>query len=199
MSALKIIEGVIEREKGYVDHPADRGGPTCWGITEKVARRYGYTGRMQDLPRSLAQRIYFDWYVVQPGFDGVVSVSEAIGEEVVDTGVNMGPQRAGEFLQRVLNVLNKEARLWPDLKLDGKCGPATIEAMRKALDARPGYTRWANERVILTGLNALQGARYIEIAERDPSQEAFVFGWLRTRVLVQEDAAFFAPGGKSNG
>ncbi len=31
-------------------------------------------------------------------------------------------------------------------------------------------------------LNALQGARYIEIAEQRPAQQAFVFGWLSERV-----------------
>jgi len=28
-----LIEALIEREDGYVDHPADKGGPTCFGIT----------------------------------------------------------------------------------------------------------------------------------------------------------------------
>ena len=32
----RLIEGVLEREGGFVDHPADRGGPTCFGITEAV-------------------------------------------------------------------------------------------------------------------------------------------------------------------
>lgn len=33
-----LIDAVIDREGRYVNHPADRGGPTCWGITEAVAR-----------------------------------------------------------------------------------------------------------------------------------------------------------------
>jgi len=28
----QLIEDVIEREWDYVDHPADRGGPTRWGL-----------------------------------------------------------------------------------------------------------------------------------------------------------------------
>jgi lysozyme family protein len=30
---------LIEREGGYVNHPADKGGPTCFGITETVRGR----------------------------------------------------------------------------------------------------------------------------------------------------------------
>jgi lysozyme family protein len=28
-----LIDGLIDREGGIVDHPADKGGPTCFGIT----------------------------------------------------------------------------------------------------------------------------------------------------------------------
>ena len=33
MTTKEIIDGIIKREGGYVDHPADRGGPTKFGIT----------------------------------------------------------------------------------------------------------------------------------------------------------------------
>ena len=46
-----LIDGLIEREGGYVNHPADKGGPTCFGITEAVARAHGYAGAMRSLPR----------------------------------------------------------------------------------------------------------------------------------------------------
>lgn len=58
MDATTLIEDVIDREGGYVDHPADRGGATRYGITQAVARAEGYTGAMRDLPRALAARIY---------------------------------------------------------------------------------------------------------------------------------------------
>jgi lysozyme family protein len=40
----ELINALIEREGGYVNHPADRGGPTRYGITEAVARAHGYGG-----------------------------------------------------------------------------------------------------------------------------------------------------------
>ena len=53
-----LIDGLIEREGGYVNHPADKGGPTCFGITEAVARAHGYAGAMRNLPRMEAAAIY---------------------------------------------------------------------------------------------------------------------------------------------
>ena len=40
-----LINDLIEREGGYVNHPADKGGPTCFGITEAVARRMAMRAR----------------------------------------------------------------------------------------------------------------------------------------------------------
>src|SRR3546814_18148271 len=53
-----LIEAVIAREGGYVDDPADRGGATRWGITERVARQPGYAGAMRAFPRDEAAAIY---------------------------------------------------------------------------------------------------------------------------------------------
>ena len=38
MQIDSLIDEVIDREGGYVNHPADKGGPTRWGVTEAVAR-----------------------------------------------------------------------------------------------------------------------------------------------------------------
>lgn len=58
----KIINAIIAREGGYVNDPADSGGPTRYGITEKVARQHGFKGDMRDFPHSLAYCIYADRY-----------------------------------------------------------------------------------------------------------------------------------------
>ncbi|HMP47003.1 MAG TPA: glycosyl hydrolase 108 family protein, partial [Sphingopyxis sp.] len=85
-----LIDAVIDREDGYVNHPADRGGPTCWGITEAVARAEGYAGPMRNLPRAEAAAIYRRLYWLRPGFDQVAKRAAAIAAELFDTGVNMG-------------------------------------------------------------------------------------------------------------
>lgn len=51
-------------EKGFFDDPA--GGPTMYGVTQAVARAWGYQGDMRHLPLETAQAIarseYFDRY-----------------------------------------------------------------------------------------------------------------------------------------
>ena len=178
MNIEKLIDGILDREGGYVDHASDRGGPTCWGITEAVARANGYNGDMRAMPQGFAREVYRKRYWLEPGFDRVARHSETLAEELADTGVNMGPSTAGKFLQRALNVLNLEAKVFPDLAVDGKIGPGTLTALAAYLKHRGR----SGELVLMTAVNCLQGARYIEIAEARQSQEAFVYGWLRERV-----------------
>src|SRR6476469_10583881 len=96
----RLIDELIEREGGYVDHPADNGGPTCFGITEAVARAHGYAGPMRRLSREAAASIYRRLYWLRPGFDQVATRSAAVAAELFDTGVNMGPGVSVTFLQR---------------------------------------------------------------------------------------------------
>jgi len=177
---MKLIDELIEREGDFVDHPSDKGGPTCWGITEAVARADGYLGHMKDFPREWAERLYWRKYISAPGFDKVLLVSPLIGEELIDTGVNMGETLPGPWLQRTLNLLNQQARAFPDLVVDGQIGPATISALRSVLDKRGRD----GELVIMRCLNCLQGNRYFEITEKREKNEDFFFGWLRNRVVI---------------
>ncbi|EPA3167239.1 glycosyl hydrolase 108 family protein, partial [Yersinia enterocolitica] len=43
MTKNDIFEAILGKEGEYVNHPDDKGGPTRWGITQKVARAHGYT------------------------------------------------------------------------------------------------------------------------------------------------------------
>lgn len=172
------IDALIAREGGYVDHPADRGGPTNWGITEHVARANGWTGTMRELPRSEAARLYRRLYWETPRFDAVAKISATIAAELFDTGVNMGPTVATGFLQRALNALNRNARDCPDVPLDRTLGPVTLGALRAYLEARgkPGET------VLLKAMEALQGAHYIAITESRRANEAFLYGLIANRI-----------------
>lgn len=178
MDIEQLIDDVITREGGYGDHPADRGGPTRWGITQQVARAHGYHGAMAAFPRAQAVEIYRRLYWTQPRFAFVAELAPKVAAELFDTGVNMGPATAAKFLQRALNALNRSQRDYPDLIVDGKVGPGTLAALSNFMDARGRD----GEAVLLKALEALQGARYIELAEARPASEAFVYGWLANRI-----------------
>ncbi|MCW8965193.1 MAG: hypothetical protein OQK82_00690 [Candidatus Pacearchaeota archaeon] len=180
MSILKdsIINGIIDREGDFVNNPNDSGGPTRWGITQQVARENNYIGPMERLPKHLAFSIYEKRYWAPLNLDAIEKLSTPITQELADTAANQGVNRAARFLQRALNVLNNKATQWPDLVVDGQLGDKTIEALKKYLFIR-GI---AGEVVLFNMLNSLQGAFYIELAERREKDEEFIFGWFTGRV-----------------
>ncbi|MGP6911645.1 glycosyl hydrolase 108 family protein, partial [Klebsiella pneumoniae] len=81
MTADQIIEGILGKEGGYVDHPSDKGGPTRWGITQTTARAHGYTGDMRNLPRETAKQILLSDYWTGPRFDQVAALSTLLADE----------------------------------------------------------------------------------------------------------------------
>ncbi len=177
-SIEQLLDELIAREGGYVNNPADKGGATKFGITEAVARANGYAGSMRDLPLDEAVAIYRRLYWLRPAFDRVAELAPAVAAELFDTGVNMGSAVAATFLQRALTALNRNARDFPDLVPDGRIGTGTLAALKSFLGARPE----GGEQVLLAALNALQGERYLRLAERRPANEAFLYGWLANRV-----------------
>lgn len=117
----------------------------------------------------VGEAIYLKLYWERPGFDNVAIRYPRVAAELFDTGINMDTATAGAFLQRPLNAL-----VGVTLVLNGAIGP-------KSLDALVQFRRLhgaAGEAALLKALDALQGERYISIAEARPSQRAFVFGWL---------------------
>lgn len=174
------LEQSLGIEGDFSDDPADSGGATRFGITEAVARRHGYQGPMRSLPPATAKDIYRADYWDAQNLDTVAINSRRIAWELFDTGVNMGTGQAGEFLQMSLNAFNRQATDYPDVEVDGEIGPQTLDALDAFLRLR-GHD---GETVLLRALNALQGAGYIELAERREKDERFVFGWFLQRIRI---------------
>jgi lysozyme family protein len=179
MDVEALVSALIEREGGYVANAADKGGPTCFGITESVARANGYRGPMRQLPREEAAAIYTRMYWLRPRFDEIARRSPRLAAELFDTGANMGPAVAVTFLQRALTALNRNGKDYPDLVPDGRVGPMTIAALDAFLKLRG---KSSGETVLLRAIEALQGERYLRLAERRPANEAFLYGWLANRI-----------------
>lgn len=175
----KALAHTLGIEGGFSDDPADSGGATNFGITEAVARAFGYTGPMEQLPKRLAIEIYQRNYWDLLNLDDVSHYSERIALEMFDTAVNTGTGFAGTCLQRTLNACNNEQKDFADLVVDGLIGRATLAALAAFLTKREK----AGEDVIVETLNALQGAFYVGLVERRPKDEKFFFGWVFQRVL----------------
>jgi lysozyme family protein len=178
MDIEELIDEVIGREGGYSNHAADTGGATRWGVTEAVARAHGYRGDMRAFPREEAVAVYRRIYWLRPGFDRVAEHSMRVAAELFDTGVNMGPGVAAGFLQRALNALNRNERDYADVPVDRRIGDAAVAALTRFL-ARRGPD---GEKVLLKAMEALQGERYLSLAEQRPANEAFLYGWLANRL-----------------
>lgn len=178
MDISALIDEAIAREGGYGHHPADRGGPTNFGITQTVARANGYAGDMRKLPRALAETIYRRLYWERPGYAFVAEVAPDIAADLFDSAVNMGPGTATGFLQRALNALNRNQKDYPDLKVDRTIGAKTLAALSAFMALRGK----AGEKVLLKAVEALQGERYLALAESRPANEAFLYGWLANRI-----------------
>lgn len=181
MSFEESFAKVVGLEGRYAEHPDDSGGATTYGITERAARAYGYTGLMRDMPLAVAHEIYRARYWDRLHLDEVVNIAGSrVADEVFDTAVNQGATAAGTYLQRSLNALNLKGTAYADVQVDGDIGPMTIAALRAFVRRRGAQ----GTTVLLRALNALQGAFYIELAERRERDESFVYGWLLNRVTI---------------
>lgn len=177
MTLESIIEGILGKEGGFVDHPDDRGGATNWGITERVARDHGFMGDMRDLTRAEAKRILEADYWFKPRLNRVADISLSVAIELADTGVNMGPAFPARTLQRWLNAFNGRE---PELAVDGVIGPRTLAALTQFVQARGKD----GEEVLVKALNCTQGHRYLELTESRRANESFIFGWVKNRVQL---------------
>lgn len=160
------------------NHVSDRGGKTKHGITERVARANGYAGQMYALTAPEAERIAKSQYWDVLNCDRIAQHSEPIAAEMFDTLFHGG--EPGQWLQEALNLFNRRGADYPDMKVDGRIGPLTLDCLRAYL-ARRGNE---GERVMVTVLNVFQGTRLAAIIQGNPTQEDFAFGWFLNRVCV---------------
>lgn len=152
---------MIAREGGYFNHPADKGGPTKYGVTlATLSKARGKQATIKDV-RALcieeAKAIYRESYYRAPG---IHKLPRLIQEQVFDISVNSGPDRAVRMLQEALNVLGSR------LVVDGKIGRKTIGAAQLHPSA-----------YINNVLAHLRLAFFEGLVRRSPSQRAFLKGW----------------------
>lgn len=151
-----IIDAVIKREGAKdTDNPNDSGGRTRYGISERWNPELWRNG-----PPTLDQaRLHYrNVYILNVGFDKVQP--PFLQEQLIDFGVNSGPQTALMHLQKLLGLTQ-----------DGKLGPATLGTIALRDPIRLN-NQLVDDRVLMLG----------RIVQKHPNDLEFLFGWL-TRAL----------------
>ena len=168
---LNAVEAVLKAEGGFVNHPADRGGPTNWGITQRVyaefKKRPVTVDEVRNMPRSEAIAIYKANYWDKVGGDEIKHYATAL--TLFDQAVNRGVGAVVRQAQSVVGVVS-----------DGALGPKTLAA----LNAMP-------DTVFVPRFLALAENSYKSIVANNPSQSVFLKGWLNRLDKVRSEATKF--------
>ena len=164
----EMVDAILKREGGFVDHPADRGGPTKFGVTLKTLASWrGKPVDANDI-RSLqveeARDIFRTLYYERPKID---QLPQLIRSLVFDMSINHGPGTAIKLLQQVLNDNRQPCRI------NGGIGDETLKCAQAAVDDLGLGEKIINELV------ERRIGLYQSIVERDASQRVFLEGWLQ--------------------
>ena len=150
-----LLQQLSEKEGCFSDHPADTGGRTDGGISEKWNPDLWADGKVTDEER---RKRYVERYVLGPGFDKIQDYH--LMSHLVDFGVNSGPATAIMALQRILEV-----------DVDGVIGPQTLGALASR-EIRSINNLLVAERVKMLG----------RIVTRAKNQLVFLNHWLQRAV-----------------
>lgn len=154
-----LIDGVLRREGGYVNHQDDRGGATNLGITQRtytmwrVEQGLGFQD-VKDISRGEARAIYRDKYWAPARCDDLPA---SVREIHFDAAVNHGVTRAARLLQEAAGA-----------DTDGRLGPMTLTAAHRM-----------DPDLLVAKYVAARYRFYGSIIDRDRSQLTFITGWMR--------------------
>lgn len=182
MSNFEIAYEITERFEGlYSNDLDDSGGETFKGISRKKNPYWeGWktvdslksngtfpeiletSGVLMTSVKRFYKTNYFDVFRGD-------TLPEDLAIEMYDTAVNQGRKRAITYLQESLNLLNRNNKIYQDMKVDGLYGSITHERLGQ-------YLKKDSLDRLLTVMNIMQGARYIELMKANPTQEKWV-GW----------------------
>lgn len=177
-------------EGGYSNRSADRGGETYRGVSRVYNSDWlGWpiidkAKQSDDFPRQLANDRVLDSIVVTfyRSLWGRLHCqslpTQELADILFDTAILCGEATSVIYLQRSLNALNRQGKLWPDIEVDGRLGPATLAAVNKAASSAS---------LLIAAIGVIRGYAHIILAEKDQTQEENLRGWLSrlTQFLVE--------------
>ena len=124
-------------------------------------------------PQAQASAIYERQYIRAPGFLPLVEIDPAVAQEVIDTGVNMGPARPTRFFRRAVNATCNTS-----LPITDSMDAVTVKAWA---DCRANLGPVACVRM-LDSLDGQQRAEYDRLVRVNPKLKVFHRGWINHRI-----------------
>lgn len=165
----------LGNEGGYVNHPADPGGATNFGIIQRNLDKWNgahpeldFPGDVKSLTQAQAQAIYCADYW---RWDALVAPAIAI--KLFDIGVNCGTGTSIKLLQKAVNTL-----VAPPIAVDGQLGPGTL-----------GAANAQEPDALMQALCQIQKGYYQAIVDRNPTQSVFLKGWFTRAARIPEVAS----------
>jgi lysozyme family protein len=154
---------VLRLEGGFVNHPADKGGATKYGVILSTWKQYGYDKDKdgdidaedirllsEDDAKYIAKKVFWDF------FQGDFIVNQSIAEFIVDWGYNSGRVTVAKKLQRLLNVA-----------ADGLIGVQSLNAINIA-----------DQQNLFDVLKVARRVFVDNIVAQRPDQSVFHKGWV---------------------
>lgn len=159
---LAAVARVLKDEGRFVDNPADPGGATKFGISQRSYPNLD----IRNLTRDGAIEIYFrDWWTHFRFGD----LPSGIAAKVFDLAVNMGAAHATICLQRALRACGRA------IEDDGILGEETI----RSAAATVNFSREPVETsALMAALRSEAAGYYRTLAAHDERSDEFLRGWL---------------------
>jgi len=126
----------------------------------------------------MVRKFYRDVFWHPIAGDQLAELSPAIALKVFDVGVNVGHERASEWLQVALNLLNRNQKLYRDLLEDGSIGSKTLGTLKIALAQRPP-TKEVTEKRIIKIISSRHSDLWFDRMVKFPEREEFRGIWDR--------------------
>lgn len=165
-----MIERLIAREGGYVDHPNDVGGCTNMGITRETLEQHrGKPTTCADvraLHKAEAVAIYRRFWFSHKRLRLGQWPHRKLAEVTLDAAVmfSLGREMSAKWAQAGINALRPAAA---PLKVDGWAGPSTLAAMAMC-----------DQHKLVSYVVAERCRKHARVVKGSPSQAAFIEGWI---------------------
>ncbi len=166
MSTFELaVDKILQHEGHFVNHPADPGGATKYGISQRflshLLNRQITIEEIKNLTKKDAIQLYKAHWWDRYHYNAIID--QSIATKILDLAINIGPFYAHRLLQHACWSINGE--LIAGLKDDGIIGSLTINAVNSF-----------NPALLLASLQN-EAAKYYHSL----NQPSFEKGWL-TRV-----------------